>query len=116
MSSIKSAGRKAQAGNHSGTTRGKRPTWELMGIVLGSDAKDAATAGNDPGCASTGTQWHCPTQWAHFTITMAKQSYKPLTSKSFRSASKVGKAGRKRHGSHRSAIIGKYHFTVSSVM
>ena len=47
---------------------------------------------------------------------MAKQSYKPLTSKSFRSASKVGKSGRKRHGSHRSTVIGKYHFTSSPVM
>jgi len=42
-------------------------------------------------------------------------AYKPLTSKSFRSASKVGKAGRKRHGSHRSQIIGKYQFKASPV-
>jgi len=42
-------------------------------------------------------------------------TYKPLTSKSFRSASKVGKAGRKRHGSHRSPLLGKYQFTASPV-
>jgi hypothetical protein len=30
-------------------------------------------------------------------------------------ASKVGATGRKRHGSHRSQIIGKYQFTVSPV-
>ena len=43
-------------------------------------------------------------------------TYKPLTSKSFRTASKVGKSGRKRHGSHRSQIIGKYQFTTSPVV
>ena len=57
---------------------------------------------------------------------MAK-SYKPLTSKSFQSQSKrprryskarqvPGAAGRKRHGSHRSQIIGKYQFTTSPVV
>jgi hypothetical protein len=54
------------------------------------------------------------------------QAYKPLTSRSFQSQTKrprryskarqePGAAGRKRHGSHRSQIIGKYQFKASPV-
>ena len=87
----------------------------MMEIVLGLDAKDAATAGpalDVLRLAHSGIAQLMGTLHNQ----MAKQSYKPLSSKSFRSASKVGKAGRKRHGSHRSAIIGKCRFTSSPVV
>ena len=122
----KSAGRKAQAGIHSGTTRGTRPTWELMGIVPGHDARDAATAGPALIALRLAHSGIAQLDWALFTIDMTR-SYKPLTSRSFQSQAKrprryskatqePGAAGRKRHGSHRSEIIGKYCFTSSPVM
>ena len=86
-----------------------------MGLVLGHDAKDAACARPAVVVLHLAHTGIAQLNWALLTITMT-QSYKPLTSKSFRSASKVGKAGRKRHGSHRSATIGKYQFTASPVM
>ena len=97
-----------------------------MEIVLGPDAKDAAYAG--PALIAL--------RLAHIGIallnghssrsTMAS-NYIPLTAKSFQSQAKrprryskarqvPGAAGRKRHGSHRSQIIGKYHFTPSPVV
>jgi hypothetical protein len=89
-----------------------------MGIVLGLDAKDAACARPAVVVLQLAHTGIAQLNWAlpQTTSIMAKQSYKPLTSKSFRSASKVGKAGRKRHGSHRSTIIGQYQFTPSPVM
>ena len=86
-----------------------------MEIVLGQDAKDSAYARPAVDALQLAHIGIAQLDWALFTIEMAK-SYKPLTSKSFRSASKVGKAGRKRHGSHRSKLIGQYQFTSSPVV
>ena len=115
MSTSKSPGRKAQHGLSPCTTRGLRPTWEVMGIVLGHDAKDAACARPAVVVLHLAHTGIAQLNWALLTSIM-KQPYKPLTSKSFRSASKVGKAGRKRHGSHRSKLIGQYQFTSSPVV
>ena len=87
-----------------------------MEIVLGQDAKDSAYARPAVDALQLAHIGIAQLDCALLTSIMTKQSYKPLTSKSFRSASKVGKAGRKRHGSHRSTVIGKYHFTASPVV
>ena len=97
-----------------------------MEIILGPDAKDAAYA--RPAVIVL--------RLAHIGIAQSMgtihdrimaSNYTPLTAKSFQSQAKrprryskarqvPGAAGRKRHGSHRSQIIGKYQFTTSPVV